>query len=307
MKESEIAGGLRELADRIDRHGLGFEGWEDSPAHGWAEELRGLARQMREVPADNRVCPPFPEEWRWQLEDARAYRELEGELDRLLDGIGASAADHETADSEYWEDQIAALRDVLRRRLMPEGMSWPRFEDGEPVRLGSEWVGPDGDSQMVENITFGRLGFSLLGHVTPGYWFFPGRPIKRSVPIAHDGKPVRKGDTVYGRSDGKAWRVIGFDWGKPDYPVHAVGEHGDVRDLKPKWLTHERPATKDTKDAIKDGGPNPSSDVLGDSWDKLERDMELFGRYYAGTDPDENDCERDALVRRAKKLAGVAG
>lgn len=35
---------LRELADRIDMHGLGFEGWEDSPAHGWAEELRAIAR-----------------------------------------------------------------------------------------------------------------------------------------------------------------------------------------------------------------------------------------------------------------------
>lgn len=46
MKEAEIAGSLLELADKIDRHGLGFEGWEDSPAHGWAEELRGMAHDV---------------------------------------------------------------------------------------------------------------------------------------------------------------------------------------------------------------------------------------------------------------------
>lgn len=32
-----------DLAERIDRHGLVVEGWEDSPAHGWADELRGIA------------------------------------------------------------------------------------------------------------------------------------------------------------------------------------------------------------------------------------------------------------------------
>lgn len=32
------------------------------------------------------------------------------------------------------------LADALDRRLMPEGMEWPRFEDGEPVHIEDEVV-----------------------------------------------------------------------------------------------------------------------------------------------------------------------
>ena len=66
--------------------------------------------------------------------------------------------------------------------------------------------------------------------------------------IAKDGQPIEVGQVLYGESDGKGWRVIGFEHGTT-HSVVATSEHsptvGNVvtRDLKPGWLTHERPDT----------------------------------------------------------------
>lgn len=55
------------------------------------------------------------------------------------------------------------------------------------------------------------------------------------------GTPVKRGDTVYGMSDGKKWYVIGFNY-DIKHCVTAIDGDGVVRDLKPEWITHEKPA-----------------------------------------------------------------
>ena len=69
------------------------------------------------------------------------------------------------------------LPERLRRRLMPEGYEWPRFEDGEPVRFGDEFVRACHESS-VGAITlrrkFGRQWFYLNA-----YEFKPGERVKR--------------------------------------------------------------------------------------------------------------------------------
>ena len=42
----------------------------------------------------------------------------------------------------------------IERRLMPEGMEWPRFENGEPVRIGDEVLGKHGEPMAVTRVCF---------------------------------------------------------------------------------------------------------------------------------------------------------
>lgn len=56
-----------------------------------------------------------------------------------------------------------------------------------------------------------------------------------------DDVEINIGDIVYGLSDGKEWYVTSIVHG--DYPVDAISGD-DVRQLKPEWLTHEKPDTQ---------------------------------------------------------------
>lgn len=51
------------------------------------------------------------------------------------------------------------LRDVAgmieRERALPQGVEWPRFDDGEPVRVGDAFAGFDGNERAVYRIVFG--------------------------------------------------------------------------------------------------------------------------------------------------------
>ena len=61
------------------------------------------------------------------------------------------------------------------------------------------------------------------------------------------GVPIVRGETVFanggGKGDGRAWYVRRVSPGS-GYPVEAVDGKGEKRDLKARWLTHERPAPK---------------------------------------------------------------
>lgn len=48
----------------------------------------------------------------------------------------------------------SALLDEVEKRLMPEGMEWPRFSDGEPVRIGDEVLGKHGEPMAVTRVCF---------------------------------------------------------------------------------------------------------------------------------------------------------
>lgn len=75
------------------------------------------------------------------------------------------------------------------------------------------------------------------------------RLVPEGMEWPHDAKgvPIVRGETVWANGsdsgDGRAWHVSRVCPGSA-YPVDAKDARGERRDLKPRWLTHERPAPK---------------------------------------------------------------
>lgn len=186
-------------------------------------------------------------------------------------------------------------------RLMPEGMSWPRFEDGEPVKVGDEIRVDTTFTSIgtVESITFSESGAEIESDYHQEAWN-PNEPVKRPSVLDVDGVEIKVGDTVYRVDDGGGHEVTGFLGG--EYLILDGGLFALPRDY-----THAKPEPPD-------------------SWERLEQDAGKGVCEYVGAEPagaiDAHDCEtcrlyknsgyktcetmmaRD-LIARAKKLAGV--
>ena len=231
--------------------------------------------------------------------------------------------------------------DAISARLMPEGYEWPRYESGEPVRIGD--VVSDVE---VRSVVF-RDGGILLSDCTsvPGWgtWRSYKEPIRRPAPkvLDADGEEIRVGDTVWTTRDLDKFTVTNPNNGN-FLSVSCKGEDGEDYCCYPTDLTHRAPVLAadgrplregetvwDTKgngpyiiDAIEIDGvvriKGNDLDYFGadftherlDSWEKWREDSELSPIEYCvmiGYPPSEEESaelikNRD-LVRRAKKLA----
>ncbi len=72
---------------------------------------------------------------------AKAYSEAVGYLEGIRARLRAEGEHLQDAAEDRMEkaDALEELREA--GRVMPEGVSWPRYEDGEPVRMGGEVEG----------------------------------------------------------------------------------------------------------------------------------------------------------------------
>ena len=95
--------------------------------------------------------------------------------------------------------------EAVKKRLMPEGMEWPRTESGEPVKLGDKLIDDDEleEWREVDTIIFQRTedGHRIEIENDRGVtqFYHPGERVKRPEPnvLAADGGEIRVGDTVY--------------------------------------------------------------------------------------------------------------
>ena len=119
-----------------------------------------------------------------ELEEWRAHcKELE---DALLD------ARHDALPSELTEDD---LPERLRARLMPEGMEWPRFEDGEPVRFGDAFADHAGTERKVSAVTlYGDSSFDLVDTRNGRTAYGVCERVRRPEPPATPSQECRDGD-----------------------------------------------------------------------------------------------------------------
>ena len=241
---------------------------------GTAKWLRGI---IDEYKADERSCP----------EKAKMF------------GIDCN---HEESCTDCEIDKMKAIADRIdAERALPEGVEWPRFEDGEMVKFGDE-VEFEGEAAKVLDVAFSVVRFSLgVGTATTSgrVYGFLGEPAKRPAPkvLDADGAPIEVGDTVYCDGEDEPLRVSHIT---DSIKVTLIDDHASYYTVKPSRLSHERP----------------------DSWERLEEDARKTACNYAPAPRNEDglitcdgcrfqkseSCGNEMtidLVERAKKLAGI--
>ena len=130
----------------------------------------------------------------------------------------------------------------LDRRLMPEGMEWPRYEDGEPVRIGDKFsinIGDKDEAVVVESIDFYDektcvcypIGYTILR---------PGERVKRPTKVLDaDGVEIRVDDEVFNVQTGNHHVTCVDTAGKLFRSMEQMD--GDSTWLDPMCFTHRAP------------------------------------------------------------------
>ena len=257
-------GEKKTLAERLREHG-------DYDAY-CTTDVYALALTGEVAPCIGFHCDECRREWAYKLADAieteQAERphEVDGDVDvdallRLADhfenlGDGIESAFIALPANFYqWRDTIRdAVKDA--KAQLPDGIEWPRFEDGELVKFGDA-VDTDGPTinhvstiTIYENGRFRMHGTSAnsTSDESIGEWCFRyGEPVKRPEPevLDADGVPIKVGDTVW--YEGEKFVVVdvfrdgvNLDSPKKDecgFAVHSVGN------AEPDFCTHRKPDT----------------------------------------------------------------
>jgi len=128
---------------------------------------------------------------------------------------------------------------------MPDGIEWPRFEDGELVRFGDEFLNTKGNTATVTRIALSEKHFTInkgQGRICKTY----GNRIKRPEPevLDADGVPSKVGDTVYDVRDG----------GAVEFQVSHIEDAdmvclNNAHQVYGYHLTHRKPDTQESIDA----------------------------------------------------------
>ena len=243
---------------------------------GAAEWLRGIIEEY-EVNGDMGGCSAMAKMLGVYCEDVKTCRDC---MSKVMEVI-ADRIDADRIDAE---------------RALPDGIEWPRFEDGEFVKVGDE-VEYKGETMRVYLATIDADGWALWcsregidGRLSGSY----GERVKRPAPkvLDADGVPIEVGDVVYfveGSGVRYAVKDIGFE---PDGAfVDIIDEEGQYSTMvNLEKLTHEPP----------------------DSWEQLSNDTKMGAVTYAdrilGVDIRETTTVEDYeafardIVRRAKAL-----
>ena len=231
------------------------------------ERLRELADTLRENIGDMQLNSSSEPLWRIIINIAdqieREHRErngaLEEENERLRDmlnevawGLGLGDSAHYYSDDNYQACQDA-VHAAIDRRLLPEGMEWPRFEDGEPVRIGDEVTvivhDEDGDFDRtleIRSIKYKQDGVLLEGTKNEMVMISHGERVRRSAKVLDaDGAEIRVGDTVWHVHDLDKFTVTNSNNGE-NLSVTCMGEDGKEYCCYPNGLTHRAPSSRRT-------------------------------------------------------------
>lgn len=189
---------------------------------------------------------------------------------------------HERTCRDCITKMMTAIADRIdAERALPDGMEWPRFEDGGLVRIGDE-LEFEGKTMLVCDATLYADGWALWcdredmsGRLYGKY----GERVKRPAPevLDADGVPIKVGDTVYfvADKDDGALTVerIDVSGGEPAVDLVYAGRILRRHSVNPEKLTHERP----------------------DSWRLWGEDLDMAAKV--------GEVDKVEMMRRAKALA----
>ena len=176
---------------------------------------------------------------------------------------------------------MTAIADRIdAERALPEGIEWPRFEDGGLVRIGDE-LEFEGKTMLVCDATFYAGEWALWcdcedmsGRLYGKYGERPARPAPKVLDA--DGVPIKVGDTVYfvdGDARPLAVERIDANGGEPAVDLVYAGQILRWHSVNPETLTHERP----------------------DSWRLWGEDLDMAVKV--------GEVDKVEMMRRAKALA----
>lgn len=187
---------------------------------------------------------------------------------------------HERTCRDCITKMMTAIADRIdAERALPDGIEWPRFEDGGLVRIGDE-LEFEGKTMLVCDATFYADGWALWcdredtsGRLHGSY----GERVKRPAPkvLDADGVPIKVGDVVYfvgGAGVRYAVKDIGFEPGGAFVDIIDEQVRGLLM-VSPEKLTHERP----------------------DSWRLWGDDLDMSVKV--------GEVDKVEMMRRAKALA----
>lgn len=175
--------------------------------------------------------------------DVLEWVEAQGGIERLKDRLytlhGFAVKVRELAVADDGAVDAASLFEVetaLKERLMPEGMSWPAYRNGEKARIGSVAVDGQGRECMIGRIELTPCSY-ILRHdygegITTGRY---GEPVEWSA-TDRDGVPIGRGDDLWRTTDGKKVKAVDVNSGG-----HVTVEDGDGRRFgcSSDFLTHK--------------------------------------------------------------------
>ncbi len=346
---------IRSVLRDMERYVSGVEGMEDSPVARWARELRdalgGHVEEVTDVATvrkdaydayewveANGGLDAVKEEWQSRVPRDRYERRRQ----RLLDHI----AECETAlgrrnrrieELGHRVNDLTTENAELRRRAMPEGMEWPRFEGGEPVRIGDQFAEHGGCENVADSVEIGDCWFKIHGFDGAAPRYSKGASVKRPAPkvLDADGAEIEVGDDLYSVEGMLKFHVSAIDRKSGGIATEAMFALDKWAD--PKMYTHRAPVLAADGEPLREGehvyhvetgaelvvkwlpkpveyqavvvfappashltsfDPDQLTHERPDSWERIEGDIER-GKTYT----DEAVLD---IVRRAKALAGDA-
>lgn len=259
------------VVTEMERHVSGAEGMEDSPVARWARELReALGGDGRDRAADASVSAYGllsagerkaiawvrehgglgAVERRWEClsyyADPVPRSCMEKRLARLQRQIDEC---HEALRrrNQRIEELTHRVSDLttenveLRKRAMPEGYEWPRYESGEPLRYDDRYV-YDGREREVWHVDFDSYGEPTILN-KDGTRCKPdkGERVERPAPkvLDADGVEVELGDDLYSVEGMLRFHVSAIDKKSGRIATEAMFALDKWAD--PKMYTHRAP------------------------------------------------------------------
>ena len=278
----------------------------------------------------------LPEDDRAALDWVREHGGVEhvkeqGEaLARRLSALAREAV--ADADPEDEAESLDVLERAVSCRLMPEGMEWPRFEDG--AILAFEDKLPDFECTIyktVRTVKFRADGTAELtndgGSANVTVVIRPGERVKRPAPkvLDADGVEIELGDDLYSVEGGLKFHVSSIDkksgriateamfaldkWADPKMYTHRapvlaadgkplrVGDtvwyaNGDSPQLKVIRIESDRVVTENARDGEQWWAAYILTHEQPDSWKRLEDDATQNPWYYCKQHGVDTDAAR---------------